>query len=233
MSQPILLEYYRELPQRRPDEKDRAWSRRFREGMDCYRRCVEARYGEGTLERLLESGDAEVRQAAVTALGMLGSMRVNASLARLLHDEDGTVRSLAEEALWSLWSLAGGAKEHAELQALMTMQPKNQGPEQLLAGFDALIEKVPGYAEAFNQRAILFFRLGQWDQAIADCTRVLKLNPYHFGAAAGLAQCYLKQKKLRAALRAYRRAFRINPNLEGVEQVIQSLERKLGEEGRK
>ena len=39
-------------------------------------------------------------------------------------------------------------------------------------------------------------------------------------------------RKLRAALRAYRRAYRINPNLDGVEEVIQSLERMLGE-GRK
>jgi tetratricopeptide (TPR) repeat protein len=233
VSQPILIEYYRELPQRQTDEKTKAWSRRFHEGMDSYRRAVQGRYSEGTLERLLESGDAEVRQAAVMALGMLGSMKVNAPLARLLHDDDTEVRSLAEEALWSLWSLAGGPEQHAQLQHLMELHLKSTGPEPILAGFDALIQKAPDFAEALNQRAIFFFRLGQWDQAIADCTRVLKLNPYHFGAASGLAQCYLKQKKLRAALRAYRRAFRINPNLEGVEEVIHSLERKLGEEGRK
>jgi len=233
VSQPILVEYYRELPQRQTEEKTKSWSQRFREGMDSYRRSVQGRYSEGTLERLLESGDAEVRQAAVMALGMVGSMRVNASLARLLHDDDPEVRSLAEEALWSLWSLAAGAEQHAELQRLMGMNLKSAGAEAILAGLDAVIQRSPDFAEAFNQRAILFFRLGQWDQAIADCTRVLKLNPYHFGAASGLAQCYLKQKKLRAALRAYRRAFRINPGLEGVEEVIQSLERKLGEEGRK
>jgi tetratricopeptide (TPR) repeat protein len=233
VSIPILVEYYRELPRRQSDEKGRVWSRRFREGMDGYRRCVQARYSEGTLERLLESLDPEVRQAAVTALGMLGSMKVNPALARLLHDDDAEVRMLAEEALWSLWSLAGGADLHAELHHVTSMNLKSVGPEPMLAGFDALIERAPEFAEAFNQRAILFFRLGQWDKAIADCTRVLKLNPYHFGAASGLAQCYLKQKKLRAALRAYRRAFRINPSLEGVEEMIQSLERKLGEEGRK
>jgi tetratricopeptide (TPR) repeat protein len=233
VSQPILVEYYRELPQRLPDEKQRAWAKRFHEGMDQYRRSVQGRYNEGTLERLLDNGDAEVRQAAVMALGMLGSMRVNAALARLLHDEDPTVRRVSEEALWSLWSWAGGTQKHEELERLMRMHPKNGGPEPVLAGFDALIQDAPEFAEAYNQRAVFFFRMGQWDRAIEDCTRALKLNPYHFGAASGLAQCYLKQKKLRAALRAYRRAFRINPNLEGVQEVIESLERKLGEEGRK
>jgi len=39
--------------------------------------------------------------------------------------------------------------------------------------------------------------------------------------------------KLRAALRVYRRAHRINPNLDGVAETIRALENALGEEGRK
>jgi hypothetical protein len=48
-----------------------------------------------------------------------------------------------------------------------------------------------------------------------------------------MAQCFMKQKKLRAALRSYRRANRINPRLDGVREVIESLERTLGEEGKR
>ena len=94
-----------------------------------------------------------------------------------------------------------------------------------------LIRKAPRFAEAYNQRAIVHFRMGDFTQSIADCEKVLRLNPYHFGAASGMAQCFMKQKKLRAALRTYRRANRINPNLDGVQQVIESLERMLGEKG--
>ena len=61
----------------------------------------------------------------------------------------------------------------------------------------------------------------------------MRLNPHHFGAASGMGQCFMKQKKLRAALRIYRRANRINPNLDGIRDAIQSLERMLGEEGKK
>ena len=43
----------------------------------------------------------------------------------------------------------------------------------------------------------------------------------------------MKQKKLKAALRIYRRANRINPNLDNVRDAIQSLERTLGEEGKR
>jgi len=48
-----------------------------------------------------------------------------------------------------------------------------------------------------------------------------------------MAQCFMKQKKLRAALRIFRRANRINPNLDSVREAIQSLERMLGEEGKR
>ena len=91
----------------------------------------------------------------------------------------------------------------------------------------------PTFAEAFNQRAILHFRTGNYARSIVDCEKALRLNAHHFGAACGLAQCFMKQKKLRAALRCYRRALRINPNLENVRQAISSLEEILGEEGKR
>jgi Tfp pilus assembly protein PilF len=60
---------------------------------------------------------------------------------------------------------------------------------------------------------------------------VLQLNPLHFGAQAGMARCFMRLRKPRAALKAFRRAFEINPNLDGVEEAIRDLESALGEEG--
>jgi hypothetical protein len=40
-------------------------------------------------------------------------------------------------------------------------------------------------------------------------------------------------RKAKAALKAYREAYRINPNLDGVEAAIRDLEKALGEEGKK
>ena len=48
-----------------------------------------------------------------------------------------------------------------------------------------------------------------------------------------MAQCCLQLRKNRAALKAFRAALRINPNLDGVRQAIQSLEKTLGEEGKR
>src|SRR5262249_49179665 len=121
-----------------------------------------------------------------------------------------------------------------ELQRLRRRSERTRADaDELLADFEALLGKAPAFAEAYNQRAILYFRLGEWQHAIADCEHVLKLNPYHFGAASGMAQCMLKLRKFRPALRAYRRAYHINPNLTGLQPVIRSLERMLGEEGKR
>jgi tetratricopeptide (TPR) repeat protein len=229
--QPLLLQYYNELPDRKAGDSSRQAAHRIRRGLNRFKKSVEVRYNEASLERLLVCPNPEARQAAVLALGLTGSMNVNASLAARLHDEDTVVSELAADALWSLWFRADIKENNLELQRLMRVRIDEDAAAGVLAGFRALIDKAPRFAEVYNQRAIVYFRLGDVAKAIADCEKTLRLNPYHFGAANGLAQCFMKQKKLRAALRTYRRANRINPHLDGVKQVIDSLERMLGEKG--
>jgi tetratricopeptide (TPR) repeat protein len=231
--QPLLLQYFQELPQRRDNETTGTYARRFRAGMKRYKKLVEERYTEATLYRLLSSDFAEIRRAAVLALGMLGSMTVNEALADMLHDDDPNVRQFAGDALWSLWFRADAPENNQELQHLVRKSLEGGDSGEILVEFESLLQKAPHFAEAFNQRAVFHFRRGDYSKAIADCQRVLRLNPYHFGAASGLAQCYLKQKKYRAALRTYRRTLSLNPNLENVREAIESLEKLLGEEGRK
>ena len=231
MRQPLLLQYYNNLPDRRAGDSARQAAHRIRRGLNRFKKAVSERYHQGTLEHLLVCPNSEVRQAAVLALGLTGSMQANAPLAARLHDEDPAVRELAADGLWSLWFRADNPENNRELQKLMRQRVDKESAAQVLAGYRTLIGKAPRFAEAYNQRAIVYFRMGNVTKAVADCEKVLRLNPFHFGAASGLAQCFMKQKKLRAALRSYRRANRINPNLDGVKQVIDSLERMLGEKG--
>lgn len=233
MVQPLLLQYYQLLPEHRYDEDPVDWPRRFRKALARFRTAAAARYNEATLERLLCSQNPEVRQATVLALGLLGSIGVNGTVAQRLRDEDQTVRQLAADALWSIWFRADVPENNQELQRLRVMVASDGDPKEILTGFEALIRKSPRFAESYNQRAIFFYQRGEYAKAIHDCEKVLRLNPYHFGAASGMGQSFMKQKKLRAALRVYRRANRINPNLDAVREAIESLERMLGEEGKK
>jgi tetratricopeptide (TPR) repeat protein len=234
MATALLLEYYQELPERTSGEPAQAWQRRYQIGVDKFQHKVQTRYNEGTLLRLLDASHSQTRQAAALALGLCGTMISNRTLAGMLHDDDPAVRQMASESMWSIWSRAGTPEQNQELQRLIGLAASEENDsETILAGFESLMKDAPDFAEVYNQRAIFFAKRGEFAKSIKDCERVLKLNPHHFGAAGGMAQGYLKQRKLRAALRAYRRSFRINPNLDGVRQAIQSLEKTLGEEGKR
>jgi tetratricopeptide (TPR) repeat protein len=221
----LLVEYYQQfLPQ-----MQRRGGPALQRVLDRFKKKAAARYTEATLQRLLESPDIGARRAAVLALGLLGSMASNEALAARLSDDDEQVRHLAVDALWSLWFRGGEEDHNTELKRLVRLED----PGRALSGLNTLISRAPRFAEAYNQRAILHFRNEAYEASLADCEKVLELNPYHFGALSGMAECYMHLRRPRAALKAYRSALRINPNLGGVEETIRALEEALGEEGRR
>lgn len=222
---PRLVEFYNQLPPPQDHEDLEEWASSVRDGLENFGRLVQQYYTEATLGRLLTSYDPVCRRAAVVALGLVGTMAVNGSVASLLQDRDRLVRYLASDALWAIWSRGYSEQYNAELQKLL----RQKDPRTKLAGLDSLVRKAGDFAEAYNQRAILYYRLGKFRKAIADCEKVIRLNPHHFGAAAGMAQCYLKLNKPRAALRSFRVALAINPNLDDVEETIKAIEDVLGD----
>lgn len=189
---------------------------------------VAARYTEGTLTRVVECGDIESRQAAVLALRFFGSKRCVESLARALRDSDGSVRELAENSLWAIWRRAGTREQNQKLAAV-SMLIADGHLAAALEDADELIREAPRFAEAYNQRAIALFQAKRYRESILDCQRVLKLNPLHFGAAAGMGQCYLGLEQPAKALESFRQALEINPNLTSVRENIQVLERSMEE----
>jgi tetratricopeptide (TPR) repeat protein len=225
----LLVDYYNELPS--PTAEDSSgWETRLRLALERFKDRVAARYTEGTLHRLLTSNDSLTRRAAVLALGLIGTMQEsNATLAAMLHDDDQGVRQFACDALWSMWFQGNNEVHSQELRRLVELRDRRKKR----AGLDALIAKAGNFAEAYNQRAIIHFQTKEWLKAIADCERALKLNPYHFGAAAGMGRCYMELHKHRAALKAFRQALRINPGLDDVEEAVRALENALGEEGKR
>jgi tetratricopeptide (TPR) repeat protein len=219
-----ILEYYRRLPQLEPADDPDLWAARMHDALRLYRRDVSAKYSEGTLQRLITHPQVETRRSAILALGLLGTMASNGALAVGLHDEDQKTARMAADALWQLWFRGGTEEQNADLQRLLHL------PDflQILAGLDELIREAPDFAEVYNQRAILYFRRGEFTRSIADCERALALNPFHFGAQSGMGQCYMKLRKPRAALRAFRQALQTNPTLIHLSETIDALERSEG-----
>jgi tetratricopeptide (TPR) repeat protein len=187
-------------------------------------RKVTARYGSATLERLLDHPARTCRRAAALALGYVGTYDSNASLGRALQDHDRGVRALTENALRAIWCRAGSAAEQQLLEHAIRSNVAKEY-DKAFASAGELIEMSPWFAEAWNQRAIARYGLGYYSDSIRDCRQALEINPYHFGAAAGMGQCFLHLGDREEAVDCFRRALRLNPELTGVRTVLENIER--------
>lgn len=180
----------------------------------------------------LSSPDAATRAEAVTWIANRGGMADASLLHERLRDESLFVRGFAERGLWLLWGRSGDA----QIDALMA-----NGTEHMQAGrhaeavnaFTAVIKARPDFAEGWNRRATVYFLAGEFKRSIADCDQVLRRNPAHFGALAGLGQIHLALGEPEQALAWFRKALKANPNLLGVEFSIKQLEEVLKEKQRR
>ena len=223
MSVPLLVELFDRLPEFRLGDDEDLWTAGAQGALRAFRDAARAHYTEGTLQRILATGTVTARRAAARAIGLTGTAESVPATAVALRDEDPLVRHFATDSLWELWFRAGTEEQTQRLQEA-TREPD---AAKARAELESLLREAPGFAEVHNQRAIWFFKRGEFARAAEDCETVLRLNPHHFGAAAGMGQCFLKLNRPRAALRAFRQALEINPNLD-LHETVRALE-ALGE----
>ena len=180
----------------------------------------------GQITSLLTSEHDDARKVAALALSLVGGKCCVQDLSQRLRDADPMVNQMAEHALWSVWFRCGSPEANHEVcrgSQAMTRRDLEHAVEH----FSRAIEMDPNFAEAYNQRAIARFGRGEYARSVEDCEVVLRLNPFHFGAAAGMGQCLLKLKKPRAALRAFEQALEINPTLDQLRETVAALQEAL------
>lgn len=182
-------------------------------------------YAHAQLERLRapESTVDEKRQA-VAALGAVGGDACLPDLARALRG-DPALRDAAHAAMWAVFGRCGDpavAELMAEAEPLL-----HAGAEPALARalaiYDEVVARAPRFAEGRNKRATVLYLLQRHREAIAECAEVLKLNPYHFGAASGMGLCHWSLKETAAALRAFEAALEIHPGLSVIARHVEAL----------
>lgn len=184
------------------------------------------KYTQENLIDYLTDEVAPTRQAAAYALGIIGNMAAVSPLVKALRHNDPDLRANAEQALWTIWFRSGN-------KSVDDMLRKGAGyikQEQYVEAVDLLTEitqRAPEFAEGYNQRAIAYFMLEEWEQSIDDCKKVVALNPVHFGAFAGMGQCYLRLGDLHEALKAFQRALEIHPSLYGVAHTVLQIQEAL------
>ncbi len=190
---------------------------------------VSKRYSSGTLQRLVSHPQCEIRRAAVLSLGFIGDYAVNHSVGRAIQDDDRTVRLLADKASRSVWNRAGSDLERQQLIDIIRLNAAERYHDAIQKASE-LLDDAPGFAEAWYQRGAAFFQLNRFGQAIHNCSQALEFNPYHFVAATVLGEAFLRLDSPVSALEAFRRAVRLNPDLDEARARVVQLTSQVEDE---
>jgi len=100
-----------------------------------------------------------------------------------------------------------------------------------LAILDKLVLLRPEWAEAWNKRATARYLAGDGSGSMADIAETLKREPRHIGALSGMGMILEQRGFRQGALRAYRRALDIAPQMPQARAAIERLKTALEGQG--
>jgi len=134
-----------------------------------------------------------------------------------------------EDRIWAIWIVSG-----SDTCDLLMSRVKDAIEEKdydlAVRLLNSVIAIRPGYVEAWNQRATVYYLKDDYPHAIADIAEVLAREPRQFGALAGLGMMLQDIGDDKDALEAYRKALAIDPHLENIPDAVKTLTDKV--EGR-
>lgn len=165
---------------------------------------------------------ATVTLTSMVAVAQAQSASVDDLLRELARpDQDRWVR--LERQILREWGHSGSAAIDYLFQ---------RGQEALQAGdaaaaidhFSAVIDHDPDFAEAWNGRATAYYLANRLGPSLADIEQVLRLNPRHFGALAGLGMILEQLDRPDAARAAYQASLALHPHQQPVIDAVARLE---------
>src|SRR5262249_878346 len=133
---------------------------------------------------------------------------------------------VAEQQIVAIWMMSGDPKIDQQMQIAMQARD-NTFYDTALQYFDNIIITKPDYAEAYNQRATLYYMVGNYQASLADIARTLALEPRQFGAIAGKGMVELQLGDDQKALDAFQQALALAPSLMNIQTEVRILQQKL------
>lgn len=119
---------------------------------------------------------------------------------------------VVEGQIWLFWT--HGPDDEATRQMLEILAARRAyDNEKALHLAEALIARLPDYAEGWNQKATVLFMMEDYEGSLEAIDHVLALEPKHFGALAGKAVILMQQGRTELAQAALRAAVEIHPFL--------------------
>ncbi|MFY9693051.1 MAG: tetratricopeptide repeat protein [Xanthobacteraceae bacterium] len=142
---------------------------------------------------------------------------------------DAASAKAIENRIWEAW-IESGSDTCDLLMTRVKDAIEEKDYDLAIRLLNSIIAIRPGYVEAWNQRATVYYLKDDFPRAIADIAEVLSREPRQFGALAGLGMMLQDIGDDKDALEAYRKAIAIDPHLENIPDAVKTLTDKV--EGR-
>jgi tetratricopeptide (TPR) repeat protein len=130
----------------------------------------------------------------------------------LKYAQDEASSRVYENEIWQEWF-----RSDDEFTSSLMQEAMQKRGNYDFAGAVEVLSKViklnPAYAEAWNQRATVYYYQEKYEESLKDIAKTLELEPRHFGALSGRAMIRLYQSKPALARQNILKATEIHPFL--------------------
>ncbi|WP_137045987.1 tetratricopeptide repeat protein [Pseudolabrys sp. FHR47] len=142
---------------------------------------------------------------------------------------DETSAKAIEQRIWAQWMVSTSDTANLLMTRVRTaIEAKDT--DLAIKLLDGIVKIRPDYVEGWNRRATLYYMKKEYGRSLADIREVLRREPRHFGALAGLGLILQDIGDDKRALDAYRRALDVYPRLQRIPDVVKKLQEEV--EGR-
>ena len=186
---------------------------------------LKSRWQPDQIRQLLRSTHIDAKKMALLALALVGPTCCCPELALQLRDPDPVINHLAEHALWAIWFRGGKVPQANMLVCRGAEAIEAKDYQAAIQLFTEAIRLDSDYSEAYNQRAIAYYLMEDFESSIADCQRTTRRMPCHFGAWSGMGHCHANLGELRQAMECYQKSLEINPHLDCVRETVCELKK--------
>jgi hemimethylated DNA binding protein len=128
----------------------------------------------------------------------------------LKHAEDSETATVLSDSFKEIWKAHKDCDIRFAFDTGVNYLLKGK-TEQALEKFSEVVDKDPGYAEAYNKASTSEFMNGNLDASLAAAQKTLELFPNHFQALNGLGLVYNEKKDLEFAAEAFRKSIELDP----------------------
>lgn len=151
-------------------------------------------------------------EPAVEADSVYDREKLESLYRQLKHAQSPAEAQELNNRIWRLWTKGPDQKAGEQIQQIFRYR-RGRELDRALEVANDLTERLPNYAEGWNQKATVLFEMGRLDRSLTVVEKVLELEPKHFGALAGKAVILLRQGRVKLGQNALRRALEIHPYL--------------------